>query len=178
MLLLRLLPRDQYKKRYDIKICSSPSLLAIQRLNYVASLANESKIVRSSRSQVLARSRDRDTTCSLARSSRCDTTCLLARSSQYHVLARSLVVRYHMLARLLVAMRYHVLARSLARSIAIRLKMYYCCSLIAIQHKNTIVVRHRSHPRDVTAKNVDVIASHDMTKVRSRERWHKSQMVA
>jgi hypothetical protein len=39
-------------------------------------------------------------------------------------------------------------------------------------------VRHHSHPRDVTAKNVDVIASRDMTKVRSRERWHKSQMVA
>jgi hypothetical protein len=166
MLLLRSLPRDRTKKRYNIKICSSPSLLAIQRVNYVASLANESKIVRSSRSQVLARSRDRDTTCSLARSSRCVTTCLLARSSRCDttcLLARSSQCDTTCL---------------LARSLAIRLKMYYCCSLVAIQHKNTIVVRHRSHPRDVTAKNVDVIASRDMTKVRSRERWHKSQMVA
>ncbi len=100
MLLLRSLPRDRTKKRYNIKICLSPSLLAIQRVNYVASLANESKIARSLRSQVLARSRDRDTVLacllvamrSLARSSRCDTRCSLARS-RYHVLVRSLARR-------------------------------------------------------------------------------------
>jgi hypothetical protein len=118
----------------------------------------------------------RDRKCSLARAIAIPRARLLARRD---ALARSLVaMRYHVLARSLVAMRYHVLARSLARSIAIRLKMYYCCLLVAIQHKNTIVVRHRSHPCDVTAKNVDVIAARDMTKVRSCERWHKSQMVA
>jgi hypothetical protein len=59
---------------------------------------------------------------------------------------------------------------SLARSLAIRWKMSYCCLLVAIQHKNKLIVRHRSqcygsssHRRDVTAKNVYVIASCDVT---------------
>ena len=30
----------------------------------------------------------------------------------------------------------------------------------------------------MTAKNVDVVASRDMTKIYSRELWHKSRMVA
>ena len=132
---------------YDIKIHSLPSLFAIQRAKCVGSLANENKIVRSSRYDVRWLALP-------------DTT-------------------------------WKTLARSLARSLACDTikNVYYCCSLIVIQHKNNIFVRHRSrcyielaslssHPHDVTAKHVDVIASRDMTKIYSRELWHKSQMVA
>ena len=114
MLLLRSLPRDWSKKWYDVKIRSSPSLLAIQRVKYVASLANESKIVRSSRS------------------------------------------RYHVLARLLITIAIPR-ARSLACLHAIQLKMCCCCSLIAIQHKNKIVVRHRSLAHAIRWKNCIIV---------------------
>ncbi len=125
----------------------------------------------------------RDRKCSLARSSRC--ACSLARPMRSLARCVRSLVAMRSLARLLRCDNMCSLARSsrcdtLARSLdrdTIK-NVLYCCLLVAIQHKNTIVVRHRLYPRDVTAKNVDVIASRNMTNVPSRERWHKSQMVA
>jgi len=67
----------------------------------------------------------------------CDTTHKIHRFSREWELNLSLIAIRRAMAR---SSRYHVvIGRSLAQ--AIRWKMYYCCSLITIQHKCYIVAR-------------------------------------
>ena len=60
--------------------------------------------------------------------------------------------------------------------------LYYCCSLIAVRHKNTIVIviacnASSLHTRNMTVKNINVVDSCNTTKICSHEQWHKSRMV-
>jgi hypothetical protein len=78
--------------------------------------------------------------------------------------------------------------RGIAHSLACLLAQYDEKCIIVVRSlryniktsSSRIIARDASssHPRNVTAKNIDVVTSCDMTKICSRKRWHKSRMVA
>jgi len=65
-------------------------------------------------------------------------------------------------------MQYDEKCIIVVRSLRYNIKISRRSSSLAMLHSSL-------HPRDVTAKNVNVITSRNMTKIYSRERWHKSR---